>query len=485
MSLLKEAKSYYLKVFQQSSTFFSPENLNFKTISMLELFDIYLKNKEKSQEKWLHNFLSHLSKEAHTHFSLQNKIIIQQVLIKLYSTQDKELYQKFQIKFHNLLNQYNRIQKIKNFLKYLMNSNIQQNGYSLLNQGKVVYYHKINKVKGPWAVKLFQEKDFTKIINTQSNIIQWNIHSINKKFSIPESNWIQNKVIKLQLPSWLPNTELLLFHSGFKNINSFIQQRNLTVISIMVMMFIIVLFISYLIIRLYKKEIELSHMKSNFLSTISHEMRLPLSTIKMANESLEVGKIQKSKISKYHNYIDLSIQRLDNLISQILNFTRIKSQNVPLNLERINLSQMIMEEVETITEVLTSKGFIIEHDIDNEIYAYLEVESFSRAMLNLIQNAEKYSYNEKWIKISLKKDKKSIILNIQDRGCGIPKHKIPYLTQTFYRAEDELTRNTKGLGLGLAITEQIMKKHHGRIEIESKVNIGSTFKLILPLKYSK
>ncbi len=238
----------------------------------------------------------------------------------------------------------------------------------------------------------------------------------------------------------------------------------------------------YLLIKSTIREVKLARMKSDFVSTVSHELRTPLSLIRMYGELLEFKYAKNDgEKQKYYEVITRESKRLTQLINNVLDFSRIDAERKEYHLIEDNLAAVVENTIAAFKTHLTGKEFTIKTNFASDLpLVKIDKDAISQMVLNLLDNAVKYSKDEKYIEINLKKVNTQIELEIIDTGIGIdPKH-FDKIFERFYRIESGLTRETRGTGLGLALVKHIAEAHEATVEVKSKVGQGSTFTVKFP-----
>jgi len=233
-----------------------------------------------------------------------------------------------------------------------------------------------------------------------------------------------------------------------------------------------------------RREMELARLKSDFVANVSHELKTPLALIRLFAETLELGRVSGAeKARHYHRVINNESQRLTQLINNILDFSRIEAGRKEYRFARTDLGAVVREVVEAYRFPIEQLGFVLELAVDEELPEIpLDREAISQALINLLNNAIKYSRDEKHIRIEARRDGARILVSVSDRGIGIAKPEQRKIFEKFYRAEDSLVHETKGSGLGLSLVRHIVEAHGGSVDVESVPGRGSTFTLRLPLE---
>jgi len=239
----------------------------------------------------------------------------------------------------------------------------------------------------------------------------------------------------------------------------------------------------YLTHRNVSKELALARLKSDFVSNVSHELRTPLSLIRLYAETLELGRISgPEKQQEYYQTIRKESERLTGLINNILDFSRIEAGRKEYDFRETDLKELVRNTLESYRYQIEQSGFTFEEQIDEKVPPLrVDRESIARSLLNLVNNALKYSQDRKYIGVSLYRQQSSVKLEVIDHGIGIPQEEQSKIFDKFYRVGDPLVHNTKGSGLGLSLVRHIVKAHGGDVAVDSEPGRGSRFIITLPL----
>ena len=228
------------------------------------------------------------------------------------------------------------------------------------------------------------------------------------------------------------------------------------------------------------KRVEMETLKKGFLSMAAHELKTPITTLKL---------ISQSHISKYKRYgyeqirldelelIDRELERLTQLINDILDDTRAETGKLCLNLEQTNLKKLFSIVVKKMT-ILSHKHRIIFHKPPGKLTVVVDQQRIEQVLINLISNAIKYSESGTKIEVGAKIEKKKVLFWVSDEGIGIPDSFKERIFDRFFQIDQT---KPVGFGLGLYITKQIIELHKGKIWVESNLKKGSTFYFSLPL----
>jgi len=228
---------------------------------------------------------------------------------------------------------------------------------------------------------------------------------------------------------------------------------------------------------------ELNKLKSYFVSSVSHDLQTPLTSIRMFAELLQTKtKISKKTQQEYLDIIQGESERLSRLINNVLSFSRVERGVKEYNFERVNLVAVIKSVMRTMGYQLKQNDIeLLVRLPESEIIVMADADSITEALTNLLDNAIKYSQKKKSIDVSVLREQDYAVMQVSDQGIGITEEDQLHIFNAFYRSEDRKIKTMGGAGLGLAQVWQIAEAHHGKITVKSKVGVGSTFSLFLPL----
>ena len=231
------------------------------------------------------------------------------------------------------------------------------------------------------------------------------------------------------------------------------------------------------------KEVALARLKSDFVSNVSHELRTPLALIRLYAETLEMGRLSSQE--KYHQYYSIirkESERLTALINNILDFSRIEAGRKEYDFRETDIAELVRNTLESYRYQIEQHGFALQESIADDLPPLrLDREAIARSLLNLVNNALKYSQIEKYLGVTLYRDNGSVKLEVVDHGIGIPHGEQHKIFEKFYRVGDPLVHNTKGSGLGLSLVRHIVQAHGGDVSVESAPGKGSKFTIALPV----
>jgi signal transduction histidine kinase len=223
-----------------------------------------------------------------------------------------------------------------------------------------------------------------------------------------------------------------------------------------------------------KNERKMVRMKSNFLSAVTHELKTPLTSIRMFAELLESGRqTQEEKRKRYAHLIGEEAMRLYGMIEGILNLTRLEEKRAKVAMTPMNLTQAVHEVAGLMAAAYDKAGIRLELRLDPDAMVNGDHDSLRSVVQNLLENSLKYSRAGTTVQVHLEDAPDRAVLRVKDQGIGISGSDLKHIFDKFYRAGDEMTRKTKGSGLGLAIVKQILDSHRAQVKVNSRLNEGT------------
>jgi signal transduction histidine kinase len=239
-----------------------------------------------------------------------------------------------------------------------------------------------------------------------------------------------------------------------------------------------------LAIRGINKETETMKLRGALIANVSHELRTPLSMIRLAAETLKRGKLKEKERADMEDQILREVLLLSHLVENVLDVARIQNQSTKaLAFTPVQPRDLIRNLVTTYESWIRSKGFTLTLDLDENVGPQMwDRDSVSRALLNLIDNAIKYTgeEGERALEVTLRETSDDVILEVKDHGIGIDSRDAARIFDPYFRAKFSDTITRRGAGLGLTLVQQIVESHGGKVEVESSLGSGSTFRLLFP-----
>lgn len=259
------------------------------------------------------------------------------------------------------------------------------------------------------------------------------------------------------------------------------ERRTRTVYSSLLLLIILMgLSLTYWLVT---KDSELARLKSEFVSRVSHELRTPLSTIRAVGEMLEMGAVSsREKEKEYFTFITSEGQRLSRLIDNVLDFSRIGAGKRAYTLRPADLGKTVASTVRAFRQYVQPEGIEVVYEADPVIPRVLaDEDAVSQALLNLLDNAVKFSPGEKGVRVELRRRLGEVLIRVSDRGIGIAPGDLEKIFFQFYRVDEGRKVARKGAGIGLSIVKHIAEAHGGRVEVESDLGGGSVFAIVIPV----
>ena len=235
-------------------------------------------------------------------------------------------------------------------------------------------------------------------------------------------------------------------------------------------------------VRYIVRQIELVQAKSSFVSNITHELKTPIAVIKLAVETIEMGRFRSDEErDKYLRTIQRESDKLAQLVNNILDFARLESGQRSLRLGPVDVHDVISAALESFRLRLEDEGFAWKVDCPERVpLLRADLLALQHCVLNLLDNAVKYSRDRKEVRIIVRPRDGFVSIAVSDRGIGIAPEDQKRIFEKFARLEAGLVHTVKGAGLGLSLVDQIVRAHHGRVEVASTLGEGSIFTLLLP-----
>ncbi len=228
-----------------------------------------------------------------------------------------------------------------------------------------------------------------------------------------------------------------------------------------------------------KELLKLDKLKSDFLANISHELRSPLTAARGSITYLE-RTIQNPDAFQYLTIVEKNLTRLTRLINNLFDFTKLEAGKIEWEFNRENITILIEEVIEIMSPIAMEKDIRVDFVNPGSVYALIDLERMEQVLVNILDNAIKFSENSRTINIGLEKTGDRVEIFIKDQGPGIDENLFENIFEKFYTVENH--KQHKGSGMGLAISKAIIHAHEGDINIKSTLGQGSCFYIILPVQ---
>ena len=300
------------------------------------------------------------------------------------------------------------------------------------------------------------------------------------------ANW-KRPLVATEIGDALPHWEVAAY---LINPARLAQTANTAKLTLGLLIAVLVLAIgvgSWLIVRSLNSELKLARQKTDFVGNVSHELKTPLTSIRMFSELLAEGRVaDQTKQRSYLNIITAEAARLTRLINNVLDFSRMERGEKKYNFQPCDLVEVVRAAAQTFRPHLEAGGFKFDCVLPNTAVPVRgDADALSQIIVNLLSNAEKYSNGGKEITLELARRESPLPhaeVKVLDRGSGVPRGSEEKVFEKFYRAHDSLSSGVQGSGLGLTIARQIARAHGGDMVYEPREGGGSCFILRLPLK---
>lgn len=224
--------------------------------------------------------------------------------------------------------------------------------------------------------------------------------------------------------------------------------------------------------------------RQEFVSNVSHELKTPITSIKVLADSLLQQEDAPAELYReFLSDINAEIERENKIITDLLSLVKMDKTSSELNISSININELCEQILKRIKPIAAKRNIELIFESYRPVLAEVDEVKLSLAINNLIENAVKYNYDNGWVRVSLNADHKFFYIKVADSGVGIPEDEQENVFERFYRVDKARSRETGGTGLGLSITRNAILMHRGAIKIYSKEKEGTTFTVRIPLTY--
>ncbi|MEZ5406119.1 MAG: HAMP domain-containing sensor histidine kinase [Verrucomicrobiia bacterium] len=302
-----------------------------------------------------------------------------------------------------------------------------------------------------------------------------------------QTDW-KRPFVATEIGEMLPHWEVAAYLLNPKKLNQSAQTLKLTISLIVVVLVLAIIVGGWLIFSDLHRQVKLARQKTDFVSNVSHELKTPLTSIRIFSELLTSGKtIVAEKQQSYLKIISSEANRLTRLINNILDFSRMERGEKNYDMQSCDLVKIVEDIVTNYKPHLEANGFQL--NLENTLASCLikaDRDAIGQIILNLLSNAEKYGGKNRQIDIEISRpmDQSKVRISVKDRGDGVPKGCEEKIFEKFFRAHNSLNSGIQGSGLGLTLARRIARSHGGNIDYEPRNGGGSSFTLELPLENS-
>jgi signal transduction histidine kinase len=234
--------------------------------------------------------------------------------------------------------------------------------------------------------------------------------------------------------------------------------------------------------RSYRKQERLNELKSNFVASVSHELRAPLASMRLLSEGLQGGRVtDATKQREYFNFLVQECRRLSGLIENVLDFSRIEQGRKSYEFELVDLRRVVEAAVRTVSPMADERRARLDFEPGNEeMLAQVDVLAMQQAVMNVLDNAVKHSAPGGTVSVQTRLDRTEVAISVRDQGPGIDAKEHERIFERFHRLGSEQRRETQGVGIGLSIVKHTVEAHRGSVTVTSAPGSGSTFTIRVP-----
>jgi len=238
----------------------------------------------------------------------------------------------------------------------------------------------------------------------------------------------------------------------------------------------------FFVVRAAAREVRVAEMKSNFVSSVSHDLKTPLALIQLFAETLELGRLKSTeRAHEYYRIINSEARKLTRLINNLLDFSKIEAGLRRYKRLPDDLADLTRRVVDSLESQFRHNQYTVTLHADGKVPVVVDPEAAEQALENLLSNAMKYSPDNREIVVTVGREGDFGVVRVIDRGIGIPARLHRKIFRKFFRVQTDAGSGPQGTGLGLAIVEHVMRGHGGYVRVQSEPERGSTFSLHFPL----
>lgn len=289
------------------------------------------------------------------------------------------------------------------------------------------------------------------------------------------------KMLTRRYIPWLEGWSIAVLEqdiSSLEQASDNIRRQKLLVIGMSIFLMVIG---GYLSVRVTLNELNTADIKSNFAASISHEIRSPITQIRLKGEALLFDLVEEDELQEHYESIVRESERLSWLVDNVLDYAVLERDSRSYLFREGDLNKVITRVVESVSSTLTMRDVHLELHLDPNLPKLrFDANGVSQCLINLINNAEKYSKEEKWISVSTRREVEGIEVRVSDRGIGISKEDSQDIFAPFFRSKEKEAIRRKGTGIGLSIVQTIILAHGGQVLVQSQLGKGSSFILQFP-----
>lgn len=293
---------------------------------------------------------------------------------------------------------------------------------------------------------------------------------------IPESANMDELIFDSSFSPYFPSSRITISLKDKNLIDTHVKRRSWSYGVALFLLLGAMLLGILLILRDIARERYLGQLRSDFVSNVSHELKTPLTSIHVFAESILLDRVKSSTDQKeYLKIILKETERLKRMINNILDFSKKEKGKVQYQARPVDVTALLKEALEDLSYWLEEMKFKVQTDLEEGVLTSGDQEALKQVVINLLDNAIKYSDKAKEINLRLSKDDKIIRIEVADKGMGIPEDQLEHIFDKFYRVNNSQVKGVGGTGLGLTVVKEIVEAHEGRIKVYSVPGKGSNF----------
>ena len=238
--------------------------------------------------------------------------------------------------------------------------------------------------------------------------------------------------------------------------------------------------------RILEKHNVINESRQEFVSNVSHELKTPLTSIKVLAQSLTSQEDVPNEIYKeFMEDISKEVERENEIINDLLELVKLDKKEAALDIQIVNMNELIEEVLERLHSIADKLKVELIFESIREVKAELDAGKITLVINNIVENAIKYNNEDGMVRVVLDADHEYVVVSVEDNGIGIPEDAIVHIYERFYRVDKSHSKDIDGTGLGLSLTKHIIQLHKGSIEVESIQGEGAKFIVRIPLKYNE
>ncbi len=344
-----------------------------------------------------------------------------------------------------------------------------------------------------WATTWTDEDQYVLGLDLPAVMVQ--IARIAERAAGPESDVIavirgpddperETPLARRSLAPWLPSWSLGVYPRDAQDLlrrQAEERQRGIGIILLSVAMIAVGTVLSA---RLVQRELEMARDKSDFAANVSHELRSPITQIRLKAEALQLGLApDEAARERHYDIIVRESERLSRLVDNVLDFAAIERGRKKYTFRPGDLGLTVARMVEAAMVAMETRGMDIQLTLPEDLpVVWHDTDAVSQVLTNLLSNAAKYGQEAGWIKVDVSLGVDDVLVAVSDGGIGIAPEEQRQIFEQYYRSSDPQARRKKGTGIGLTIVKYIMEAHGGRVSLRSALGRGSIFTLHFPLR---